>query len=60
MPNPETAIHPEYICDMELHAVDRLLDDGLVHVHAPLGLCTEALLYSYLFERSQQERVLVA
>jgi hypothetical protein len=41
------------IIDEQLDAADRLLDFGLVHVDAPLGLCVEALLYSYLFQTNQ-------
>lgn len=33
--------------------LSRLLQDGLVHVNTPLGLCVEALLYSFLFQQHQ-------
>lgn len=49
----EIAISAEFICDLQLRNVERLLDDGLVHVHAPLQLCVEALMYMYLFQHHQ-------
>jgi hypothetical protein len=48
------AVNEACILDDQLHAVERLLDDGLVHVDTPLGLCVEALLYSYLFQHNQE------
>lgn len=47
------SVSPECIRDMQLRNVDRLLDDGLVHMHVPSSLCVEALLYSYLFANHQ-------
>lgn len=46
-------VDPRCIHDQQLGDVERLLEDGLLHVDAPAGLCVEALLYSYLFQHHQ-------
>jgi hypothetical protein len=49
----EVPVNELWIRDQQLRDADRLLEDCLVHVRAPLHLCIEALLYSYLFQHHQ-------